>query len=346
MSSTVRTADYSSLLAALADLHKTQYSSLSANTIIFYDYSKLVASLLDNSGPELLIAVLTFGDEDSRLNSHGEGRGGPSENASSYWSVHLANNRLADSETEASSQESILRSPLRFLFSPLLYRIRCEAYMAYYELLNFDFSASHTPGRRWLNWQAWTAVIPTTAILIMRVHALYRSVAAPQPRLVTGVMVVGFLFAMSAIATILGMALRQITVQAIRYPSIHIHFCRWSDVPKYMPIYFLPIAVLEALLAGLSAYAFFHGSGPGLTRAHLSSRLHRILVRDTTIYFVLVFLTYLFNVAVWMVATAGLLELPIPFTMSMTSVLTNRLMLNIYKCHQQRSVMSSVLSDV
>ncbi|THH04876.1 hypothetical protein EW146_g10056 [Bondarzewia mesenterica] len=63
MSSTVRTADYSSLLAALADLHKTQYSSLSANTIIFYDYSKLVASLLDNSGPELLIAVLTFGDE-------------------------------------------------------------------------------------------------------------------------------------------------------------------------------------------------------------------------------------------------------------------------------------------
>ncbi|ETW76209.1 hypothetical protein HETIRDRAFT_422772 [Heterobasidion irregulare TC 32-1] len=132
------------------------------------------------------------------------------------------------------------------------------------------------------------------------------------------------------------------SAQVIHNPLVHAPFCATSNVPKYLPLYFVPIAALEVVLGGLATYTLFHDTGHQLS-LQLSADLQRVLVRDTAIYTILMFSVYLFNAFFWVLSLEQLLEFPIPFVMATSCILTNRFMLNVFRSHQ-KTVMSRRLS--
>ena len=76
------------------------------------------------------------------------------------------------------------------------------------------------------------------------------------------------------------------SAQVIHNPLVHAPFCATSNIPKYLPLYFVPIAALEVVLGGLATYTLFHDTGHQ-SSSQLSSDLQRVLVRDTAIYTIL-----------------------------------------------------------
>jgi len=54
-----------------------------------------------------------------------------------------------------------------------------------------------------------------------------------------------------------------------------------------------------------------------------------ILLRDSVIYYLIVFAVYLINLLIWSTRQAGLIETPVGFTIAMSCVMGNRLILNV-----------------
>jgi len=140
-------------------------------------------------------------------------------------------------------------------------------------------------------------------------------------------MVGTFLLTSSASAIIMGIVLSGITATA--QPIQGVMFCVPHGTPDYFYAFWVPMIVFESLLCGL---ALFRGLQSFLSEGPLflsGRKLVSVLIRDSVLYFVVIFATYFTNLLVWVAAPVGLLEVPIGFSIAMSCVLANRMVLNV-----------------
>ncbi|TFK33408.1 hypothetical protein BDQ12DRAFT_691220 [Crucibulum laeve] len=181
--------------------------------------------------------------------------------------------------------------------------------------------------RHFFQWQGWTGLLAcmiAEIILQMRLYALYS-----LNKKVLVLMSSSFIIASAAAATIMGSVLMKITASAVVLPGTAGMFCVPSGVSDKFYTFWIPMLAFETLLCALAlvrGFQSFTSDGP-LFRSgrHLVS----ILIRDSVLYFLVICATYLTCLLVWISAPTSLLEVPIGFSVAMSCVLTNRVVLNV-----------------
>ncbi|RDB17439.1 hypothetical protein Hypma_001612 [Hypsizygus marmoreus] len=181
-------------------------------------------------------------------------------------------------------------------------------------------------------WQGWTGLIAcmiAEVILQMRLYAMY-SLNKKILLLMGGC----FIIATSACATVMGTVLSKISAAAVQLTP-EIIFCVPSDVSTHFFAFWIPMLAFETLLCGLAIFkgyqTFKSSSSPFLSGKHLVS----ILIRDSILYFLVMFATYLTNLLVWITARQTLLEIPIGFSVALSCVMGNRIILNVREVNRE-----------
>jgi len=177
----------------------------------------------------------------------------------------------------------------------------------------------------WLQWQGWSgfvAIIVAELILQLRIYALYS-----LNKKVMIFMASFFLMSMAAAGTIMGLVLSSIS--ATPHTIAWLEFCMPANVPRYLYAYWIPILTFESLLCGMAIMRGVKAFRDQESSFISGTQLITILLRDSIIYFIIVFLTYLTNLLLWSTGAIGLIEVPVGFTMAMSSVMGSRLVLNV-----------------
>lgn len=157
----------------------------------------------------------------------------------------------------------------------------------------------------------------------MRLYALYH-----LNRKILIMMMTCFLIASAASAAIMGKALSTMTVTSQVLPG-HTTFCVPSRLPSYFYAFWIPLLAFEALMCGMALYRGFTTLDTEGSLFQSGRQLVRMLIRDSVFYFLAMFTTYLTNLIVWVSARQTLLEIPIGFSVALSSVLASRLVLNV-----------------
>jgi len=113
--------------------------------------------------------------------------------------------------------------------------------------------------------------------------------------------------------------------------------------------YWLPILAFESVLCGM---ALWKGLQVVKTRDWRRSKLSVLayLVRDSLCYFIAVFSVYLLNFVLWKVNDRRLEEIPVGFTVAISTTMIQRLLFNVRhnfnasRVHSERGTELSVLS--
>ncbi|KAK0203922.1 hypothetical protein DFS33DRAFT_1335395 [Desarmillaria ectypa] len=186
-------------------------------------------------------------------------------------------------------------------------------------------------GHRFFQWQGWTGIIAcmiAEVILQMRLYALYL-----LNKKVLALMVTSFVTCSASAAVVMGIVLSKISTVSHTLPGTS--FCVPSGIPDYFYTFWIPMIAFESLLCGLAlfrGFQTFSSDGPLFSSGrHLVS----ILIRDSVFYFVVMFATYLTNLLVWTTAPADLLEIPIGFSVTLSCVMSNRIIFNVRRAKQE-----------
>lgn len=208
----------------------------------------------------------------------------------------------------------------------------------YYTLVSFIFNnyalfgATLTDSfcHRYFQWQGWTGLIGcmiAEVILQMRLYALYY-----LDKKILTLMASTFLVASAVAAAILGHVLSNLIVTANPLPEVN--FCFSLNIPAWFFTFWIPIIAFESLLCGLALYrgyqTFRSEGSPFQSGRHLVS----ILIRDSVLYFLVMFATYFTNMLMWLAADIDLLEVPIAFSIALSCCLGNRLILNVRRVNR------------
>lgn len=178
----------------------------------------------------------------------------------------------------------------------------------------------------------------TEVILMLRLHAMYG-----QSRKVVALMVPTFIFLLAVELVILVMSSLSQEGQVNDQPHeiVPMYMCILQNTWPLSYLYWVPFLVFEtmlftlALVKGVKSYldeelrlVFDRGK---------AMRAMEVLLRDSILYFLLIFTTYLVNFLCWVIADGRLGEIPVAFCVSMSSVMSQRLLLNIRKNFEERS---------
>jgi hypothetical protein len=177
----------------------------------------------------------------------------------------------------------------------------------------------------WLRWQGWSALgacMIAEIILQLRLYALYF-----LDKKVLFFMVVSFLATSACSAFIMGKVLSNFTVQSHLIPGLP--FCIPIKIPSYLYAFWIPILAFESLLCGMALFRGFQAFRYRRSVFQAGRHLVTLLLRDSIIYYLVVFVTYLVNLLLWSTGEAGLIEIPAGFTIAMSCVMGNRLILNV-----------------
>ncbi|KAF7975398.1 hypothetical protein HWV62_9619 [Athelia sp. TMB] len=136
-----------------------------------------------------------------------------------------------------------------------------------------------------------------------------------------------FVLSLAAAGTIMGLVLSNFSTNAETIAGLN--FCMPSDVPRYIYAYWIPIITFESLLCGMAILRAVQGFRHHEPSFISGTRLITILLRDSIVYFLIIFLTYLVNLLLWSTGILGLIEVPVGFTMAMSCVMGSRLVLNV-----------------
>lgn len=179
---------------------------------------------------------------------------------------------------------------------------------------------------RYFQWQGWTGLLTCMfpeIILQMRIYALYS-----LNRKVLILIVAGFICASTASAVVMGKALSQITAIAA-HPIPGLVSCVPAGVPKHFFAFWIPILVYESLLCGLALFRGFQTFQSSASPFRSGKYLVSILIRDSILYFLIMFATYLTNLLVWIVAPVNLTEIPVGFSVALSSIMGSRIIINM-----------------
>ncbi|KAJ6468126.1 hypothetical protein C8R47DRAFT_1151922 [Mycena vitilis] len=165
-------------------------------------------------------------------------------------------------------------------------------------------------------------------ILQMRLYALYF-----LNKKVLALMVGTFIISTATSAVIMGTVLQKLTARAHPLPGMT--FCVPGDVPDWFFTFWIPILMFESLLCGLALYRGFQTFRASGGVFQSGKHLVAILIRDSVLYFLVMFATYLTNMLVWLSAPPSLLEIPITFSIALSCCLGNRLVLNVREVNRE-----------
>lgn len=145
---------------------------------------------------------------------------------------------------------------------------------------------------------------------------------------ILAIMLTCFVASTTASAAIMGTVLSRITAFAITLsPTIVV--CVPFDISPHFFAFWIPILAFESLLCGMALFkgyeTFRSSSSIFLSGKHLVG----ILIRDSILYFVVMFAIYLTNLLFWSIARQTLLEVPIGFAVAFSCSMGNRLVFNV-----------------
>jgi len=198
---------------------------------------------------------------------------------------------------------------------------------------------------QWFQWQGWTGLIACMIgqiILQVRLYALYY-----LNKKILALMVIWFIAATVSSAVVMGTTLAVLGARSHIIPGIP--FCVPFNVPRHLYAFWIPIIAFESLLCGMALYRGFQGintrdgSGSGLFRS--GRRLVNILVRDSIIFFLVVFAAYATNFLILVFGNDKLIEIPLGFSITMSCVMGNRLILNVRHLHKEITAPESDSKD-
>ncbi|KAF8068044.1 hypothetical protein FPV67DRAFT_1669904 [Lyophyllum atratum] len=178
-------------------------------------------------------------------------------------------------------------------------------------------------------WTGLIACMISEIILQMRLYAMYS-----LNKKVLALMGSCFIIATAASAAVMGTVLSEMTASAVPLSSSLV-FCVPKNISPHFFAFWIPMLAFESLLCGLAlykGYETFRSSG-----SHFRSGRHLvgILIRDSILYFLVMFATYLTNLLVWIIARQNLLEIPIGFSVALSCVMGNRIVLNVREVNRE-----------
>jgi len=175
-------------------------------------------------------------------------------------------------------------------------------------------------------WQGWTGLVScmiSEIILQMRIYALYS-----LDKRILALMVVCFLGSIGTSAWVMGSVLSKIHATASHLTS-NFEFCVPHNLSDHFFVFWIPMLAFETLLCGLALFrgyqTFRSSNGPFASGKHIVG----ILIRDSLLYFLVMFATYLTNLLVWIGLRQSLLEIPIGFSVALACVMGNRVIFNV-----------------
>lgn len=195
---------------------------------------------------------------------------------------------------------------------------------------------------RWFHWQGWTALIACViaeVILQIRLYALYY-----LNRGILLFMVICFMVSTAASAMIMGIILSRITARVDLIPGMT--FCGSLDFPSYIFSFWIPMIAFESLLCGMALYRGLQPVLSDRSESRSGGHILDILVRDSIIYFLVIFATYLTNMLFWLLGTVSAREIPVGFSVAMSCVMANRVILNVRELHRELIAPTTTSSSV
>ncbi|KAG6906469.1 hypothetical protein DXG01_013796 [Tephrocybe rancida] len=183
-----------------------------------------------------------------------------------------------------------------------------------------------SPCLNFFRWQGWTGLIAcmiAEVILQMRLYAMYS-----LDKKVLALMGSCFIASSTASAVIMGSVLSKITAGAVPLTPDLI-FCVPQHVSKHFFAFWIPMLAFESLLCFLALYKGYETFKTSSSAFRSGRHLVSILIRDSVLYFLVMFATYLTNLLVFLIAPQNLLEIPIGFSVALSCVMGNRISLNV-----------------
>lgn len=189
------------------------------------------------------------------------------------------------------------------------------------------FSPTLTPSfcTRFFQWQGWTGLIAcmlAEVILQMRLYAMYSLNKA-----VLALMVVSFVASTVTSGWIMHTILGKITATTVNIPNGK--FCMPIGISDHFYTFWIPMLAFEFLLCVLALIRGFQAFISDGSLFRRGRDLVRVLLRDSVLYFLVIGATYMTCLLVWIAGPTSLLEVPIGFSVAMSCVLANRLILNV-----------------
>ncbi|KAF9648323.1 hypothetical protein BDM02DRAFT_3261085 [Thelephora ganbajun] len=190
--------------------------------------------------------------------------------------------------------------------------------------------------RRWYQWQGCSGIILyliAELILQLRLFALYH-----LNRKVLAVIIVSFVVAATSSGTLMGIVLRELSGYAVVLVDTPVCAAKW--VPRYFYVFWIPILAFETLLCGLAVYRGFQNMRFKSSFYYSGKEIVDVLLRDSVVYFIVLFTTYAVNMVLFLVEPGTLIEVPIVFAAAMSCIMSNRLLLSIRQTvHDRDDVM-------
>ncbi|CAE6414238.1 hypothetical protein RSOLAG22IIIB_01605 [Rhizoctonia solani] len=174
-----------------------------------------------------------------------------------------------------------------------------------------------------------------TVIILVRIAAMY----SQDKRIIYPVV---FLFFAQAIgmAAIIGMSFAKI--KATHEPVPGFRICALLGVPQGMYIYWATNLAFESILFGLAIVkAYQHVSRQqGLRASWSGPRILSVLVRDSILYFLVIFVTYVINLVSWSTGGSGIYQLAIALAIALRASMGSRLLLNVREAYYSHNIIS------
>jgi len=187
--------------------------------------------------------------------------------------------------------------------------------------------------RKFFYWQGWTGLIAcmiAETILQMRLYAMYF-----LDKKILCLMVGTFILTSASAATVITVALNQMTALSqvpLVVPSMA--FCIPMAIPPYIYAFWIPILAFETLLFVLAVLRGIQTYRHTGSTFQSNKRLVGLLIRDSIAYYVVMFATYLTCLLIFLLKVE-LLEVPIGFSVALSCVLGNRVILNVRKVNEE-----------
>jgi len=178
-----------------------------------------------------------------------------------------------------------------------------------------------------MRWQGFTLVftlIITELILQIRIYAMYG-----RSKKILTLLVACFIPSITATIVIVGILFSSETVTATPFPGSSLHFCAITSAASIFYAILIPILIFETLLFSLALFKGYQSWKSECPTGWSGQRALNILIRDSILYFFVVFATYMTNMFIWAFGQAKLADVPIGFMVAMSTVMTQRLLLNI-----------------
>lgn len=183
-----------------------------------------------------------------------------------------------------------------------------------------------------LRWQGWTGLVScliSEVILQMRIYAMYS-----LDRKVLAFMTISFAASIAISGWIMGTTLINMTPLAVHVPGGM--FCMPVGISSHFYTLWIPMLLFELLLCTLALARGFSTFVSNGSLIRTGQRLVVVLFRDSVIYFVVICATYMTCLLLWLLAPVTLLEVPITFTVAVSCVLGNRIILNVRELRADR----------